>query len=101
MNTPRAMVDRILRGDGKASPILRAHAFNNQDLPEPLRGLIDKVATRSMQVTDADFAGALAAGFSDDELFELVISAAVGAAKRRYDAGFAALGQATADQRGV
>jgi alkylhydroperoxidase family enzyme len=58
--------------------------------------LLDKVATDSAQVTDADFAAASAAGFSDDQLFELVICAAVGESTRQYEAGLAALAEATA-----
>jgi hypothetical protein len=43
---------------------------------------------------DADFAAARAAGFTEDELFELVICAAVGQSARLYDAGLAALADA-------
>jgi alkylhydroperoxidase/carboxymuconolactone decarboxylase family protein YurZ len=74
----RALQDRILTGAGRASPEQRARAFSNAGLAQPLDGLLGKVATRPTQVTDADFAAARAAGFSEDELFELVISAAVG-----------------------
>jgi alkylhydroperoxidase family enzyme len=59
--------------------------------------LLDKVATRPAQVTDADFATAMDAGFTDDQLFELVICAAVGQSTRQYEAGLAALAQTTAD----
>jgi hypothetical protein len=48
------------------------------------------------QVTDADFAAAKASGFSEDQLFELVICAAVGQSARLYEAGLAALAEATA-----
>jgi alkylhydroperoxidase family enzyme len=57
---------------------------------------VGKVATRPTQVTDADFAAARAAGVSDDELFELVICAAVGQSARLYDAGLEALAEAVA-----
>ena len=60
----------------------------------PLDGLIGKVATRPAQVTEADFAAAQAAGLSEDQLFELVICAAVGQSARLYDAGLAALAAA-------
>jgi hypothetical protein len=98
---PRALVERILSGPGMASRDLRASAFGNEDVPEPLRGLIDKVATRPAQITDTDFAEAAAAGFDDDNLFELVICAAVGQANRQYEVGLAALAEATAKRRGV
>jgi hypothetical protein len=93
--THQALVDRVLTGEGRASPELRARAFNDTDLPPPLHELIDKVAMRPTQVTDADFAAAQAAGFSEDQLFELVISAAVGQSARLYEAGLAALAEVT------
>jgi hypothetical protein len=93
----RALEDRILNGEGRASPEQRACAFSNVGLPPPLDGLVSKVATRPTQVTVADFAAAGAAGFTEDELFELVICAAVGQSGRLYDAGLAALAEAVAD----
>ena len=91
------LVNRILQGPGRAPADQRARAFDNAELPEPLRLLLDKVATTSAQVTDADFATAREAGFTDDQLFELVICAAVGHATRQYEAGLAALAEAIAD----
>ena len=90
----RGLENRILHGAGRASPELRARAFSNAGLPAPLDGLLGKVAARPALVTGADFAAAKAAGFSEDELFELVICAAVGASARLYDAGVAALAAA-------
>lgn len=87
----RALEDRILNGEGRAPAQQRAGAFGNAGLTAPLEGLLGKVAAGPAQVTDADFAAARAAGFSDDELFELVICAAVGQTARLYDAGLAAL----------
>lgn len=94
----RALVDRVLTGEAQASPQQRAQAFRNAALASPLQTLIDKVATAPAQVTDADFAAAQAAGFGEDELFELVICAAVGASTRQYEAGLAALAGATLDR---
>src|SRR4051794_6922068 len=90
----QALVERILRGPGQASPDLRVRAFMNAQVPESLAGLLDKVAHRSADVTDEDFVAAQEAGFTDDQLFELVISAAVGVSSRQYDAGLAALAAA-------
>jgi len=91
----RALVDRVLNGDGRASAEQRARAFGNDGLAPPLDALIDKVANRPAQVTDADFAAAKASGFSEDQLFELVICAAVGQSTRLYEAGLAALAETT------
>jgi hypothetical protein len=96
----RALVDSVLNGEGRASAELRARAFSNADIPPALHALISKVATSPAQVTDADFAAAKAAGFSEDQLFELVISAAVGQSARQYEAGLAALAEATGNRDG-
>ncbi|WP_328994844.1 hypothetical protein OG394_10050 [Kribbella sp. NBC_01245] len=94
----RALVDRVLNGDGRASAEQRASAFSNAGLSQPLAELLGKVAISPTQVTDADFAAARAAGFSEDELFELVICAAVGQSTRLYDAGLTALAEAVAGE---
>ena len=91
----RALVDRVLNGEGTAAAEQRARAFGNDGLSEPLDALIGKVATRPTQVTEADFAAAKALGVSEDQLFELVTCAAVGQSARLYDAGLAALAEAT------
>ena len=96
----RALVDRVVNGEGRASAEQRAHAFSNDDgLSPPLQALIGKVATRPAQVTETDFAAAKALGFSEDQLFELVICAAVGQSARLYEAGLAALAEATVNER--
>src|SRR5215472_1371825 len=96
----RALEDRILKGDGSTSSDQRARAFNNVGMPEPLHALLGKVATRPTQVTEADFAAAHASGFSEDQIFELVICAAVGQSTRQYEAGLAALAEAIASGEG-
>jgi hypothetical protein len=90
----RLLVDRILQGPGQAPADQRARAFDDAELPEPVRPLLDKVVVNSAHVTDADFATARAAGFTDDQLFELVICAAVGQSTRQYEAALAALAEA-------
>jgi hypothetical protein len=86
-----ALVARILEGEGYASPTQRRAAFNNAGLAEPLATLIDKVAKWSHQVTDEDIAAAKASGLSEDQIFELVVSAATGQAARQYDIALTAL----------
>ena len=91
----RALVDRVLTGEGTESAEQRARAFGNDGLAPPLDALIHKVANRPAQVTDADLAAAKASGLSEDQLFELVICAAIGQSTRLYEAGLAALAEAT------
>jgi hypothetical protein len=91
----RALVRRILEGDGKASPSDRRAAFNNSGVAEPLGTLVDKVAKHAYRVTDENITGAKASGLSEDQVFEIVVCAAVGQATRQYDTAFAALQEAT------
>jgi hypothetical protein len=91
----RALVDRVLKGEGRASVEQRRRAFSNDGLSPPLDQLIGKVATRSAEVTEEDVGAAKASGCTEDELFELVICAAVGQSERLYEAGLAALAEAT------
>jgi hypothetical protein len=89
-----ALVGSVLNSAGRAPAEQRACAFSNDGLSPPLDTLIGKVATRPAQVTEGDFAAARASGFSEDQLFELVICAAVGQSARLYEAGLAALAEA-------
>jgi hypothetical protein len=89
------LVARILEGNGMASPAQRRAAFDKAGLAEPLRPLIDKVARYAYKVTDADINAARVSGLSEDEIFELVVCAAVGQATRQYDTARAALEAAT------
>jgi hypothetical protein len=94
----KAVVARILEGDGKASPAQRRAAFNKTGLAEPLRALIEKVARHAYSVTDADIAAVVATGLSEDQIFEIVVCAAIGQATRQYDTAVAALEVATAKE---
>jgi len=89
------LVARILDGDGRASHAQRRAAFDNAGLAEPLKTLIDNVATRAHTVTDEDIDAARASGLSEDQIFELVVCAAIGQATRQYDTALAALVEAT------
>ncbi|WP_327588015.1 hypothetical protein OHA25_14170 [Nonomuraea sp. NBC_00507] len=95
----RALVDRVLNREGRASAEQRARAFGNDGLTPPLDALIGKVADRPAQVTAEDFAAVKVSGCTEDQVFELVVCAAVGQSARLYEAGLAALAEATANGR--
>ena len=54
-------------------------------------GLVEKVGRAAHEITDDDLAHALAGAGADDELFELVVAAALGAGLARRDVGLAAV----------
>jgi len=60
----RALQDRILNGEGRVSPEQRARAFSNGGLSAPMDGAARQSRHEApVQVTDADFVAARAAGF--------------------------------------
>lgn len=91
----KALATRILEGPGHASPSARRSAFDNRGLTPPLDTLVDKVATHADRITDEDFAAARQSGLSEDQLFEIVVCAAIGLATRQVDSARAALAAAS------
>ena len=90
-----ALVTRILEGAGKASLSERRAAFNNSGLRESLVGLVDKIARHAYDVTDEDINAVRTSGLSEDQVFEIVVCAAIGQATRQYYVALAALDAAT------
>jgi len=87
------VIKRVLDGAGVATPSRRRVAFDGKDAPPDLQALIDKVEAHAYRVTDDDLRQ-LQAKYSDDELFEIIVAAALGASERRLLAGLAALDDA-------
>ena len=76
---------RLLYGPGAVAPALRQAAFSGGPMPASLAVLVDKIRCRAYQVTDRDVAEALAAGWTESQLFELTVAAAAGAGFQRLD----------------
>jgi hypothetical protein len=79
----------LFRGPGASCPELR-QACARGDVPEDLRVLVAKIERCAYEVTDEDIAR-LRGKYSEDELFEIIVAAAFGAAERRLRAGLRAL----------
>ncbi len=90
----KALIARILEGDGRASREQRRGAFDRALTDGPLQALVGKVAEHAHRVTDEDVAAAKASGLTEDQIFELVVCAAIGQASREHDAALAALNAA-------
>jgi hypothetical protein len=82
----------VLRGPGQTSPALRQQAAAGRELPAELAPLVAKIRAHAYRITDEDLT-ALRGRYSEDELFEVVVAAALGAALHRLDAGLRALGE--------
>ena len=87
----KVLVSRVLAGDGKASSSLRRAAFDGSGLPEPLHSLVDKVAMDASAITEEDINAAKRSGLNEDQIFEMIVCAAIGQATRQYDAAMATL----------
>ena len=109
------LVESVLAGPGHAASELRravfARAFGphpptlrlssplsgtergtgGEDIAPDLAGYVDKVALHAYKVTDEDLAALKRAGNPDDVLFEVTVSAALGAAVGRLERGLSAL----------
>jgi len=93
---PRQIVlDTILGPNGKATQADRKAAFANGEVPATVRALIEKVTKHAYKIVDEDIAASKAQGVSEDQLFELVVCAAIGQASRQYEGAMAALAEAT------
>lgn len=86
-----ALVTRILQGKATTPPLVRRAAFDSVTSAEPLHSLVNKVAKHPKHLVDEDFAAARASGSSEDQIFEIVVCAAVGESTRQYDAALIAL----------
>ena len=86
-----SVLERAVRGPGTSARAARRAAFDNHGVDERARRLIEKVAREAWKVTDEDVAAVKAAGVSEDEIFELVVCAALGQATRQLSAALTAL----------
>ena len=97
------LVDTVLSGPAKTTSELR-HAVEaraaalsgrqNTDVivPDELSGWVEKVARHAYRTTDEDVESLKAAGYSEDQLFELTVAAALGASRARLERALATLG---------
>jgi alkylhydroperoxidase family enzyme len=70
---------------------LRDAAQPERQAPPEFESYLEKVRLHAYKVTDADVARLKDAGFSEDEIFEQTVSAAVAAGLERLDAGLGTL----------
>jgi len=86
--TRRAVVD----GPGAIDTAVRAQVASGQP-PAELAALVQKIRDHAYRVTDADV-DALRARYREDQLFEVIVSAALGAAEDRLTAALSAVERA-------
>jgi len=84
---------RVLGGPGESEPALRQAVAEDVSVPPDLQRLVTKIHAHAYQVTDDDVAQ-VQAQYGDDKLFEIIVSAAVGASRKRLLLALAALEEA-------
>lgn len=102
----RALAKSILTTPGDTDPALRRAIESRSaelggrsgspspatgEIPEALRVYVDKVARHAYKVTDREVEELKAAGYSEDAIFEITLSAALGAGLSRLERAQAAL----------
>src|SRR6266516_2671391 len=87
--------ERLRSGPGELAPAARAAAIDADPLPDPLaQRYVETLRQHAYKLTDRHLEELARADWTDGQVFELTVAAAFGAAKRRLDAGLAALGEA-------
>ena len=93
MELREQVFDTVIRGPGESEPAVRAAAADGRGVPADLQALIDKIQRNAYKVTDEDVAN-VAQKYGDDKMFEVIVSAALGAADKRLRIGLAILDRA-------
>jgi alkylhydroperoxidase family enzyme len=93
MKRVAALRAAVFESPGRVEPEMRQAVGQGRDVPELLRAYVDKVHRHAYEVTDEDVEALEQAGYSQDQLFEITVSAAVGAGLSRLERGLAALGK--------
>ena len=83
----------VLDSDGVTDRQARHSAAEGAEAlpPPPMAAYLQKVRAESYRITDADIAALHAAGHREEEIFELTIAAALGAALRSLGCGLEAV----------
>jgi alkylhydroperoxidase family enzyme len=77
----------VLAAPAVTPPELRVAAATGDGLADPWRSYAQTVRDASYRVTDADVAALKANGHTEDEIFEVTVAVAVGAASHSYQLG--------------
>ena len=83
--THSGLMEHILGSEAETPVGLRQAAARNADVPDDLAALVDKIHRHAYKVTDEDVEQARRQ-YSEDELFDIIVSAALGASCERLTA---------------
>jgi len=84
----------VLDAPATADAALRRAAYDGEDLAEPLSGYVETMRRYAYRVQDRDIERLHNARYSDDQVLEVTVAAALGAGDARLRVGLAALNEA-------
>jgi hypothetical protein len=90
----RRLEDALVQSNGALDTSVRESLAVGREIPgspQPLAVYMEKVARHAYRVTDEDVQALLAAGYSQDQIFEATLCVALSAAHQRLQAGLGAL----------
>jgi alkylhydroperoxidase family enzyme len=87
----KQLEETVLFGPGVLDPAVRKVASVAGELPGVLGSYVKKVCERASEIKSADIAALRQIGYSEDQIFELTISAALGAGLVRLESALSAL----------
>ena len=87
----RQLTEAVLSGPAELDPAVRKAASQNEELSGALGPYVNKVVERAYTVTDEDITVLREEGYTEDQIFEATVSAALGAGLVRLKAGIGAL----------
>lgn len=97
------LIEAVLTSDGETEPSVRQavealsaklggrSTFQADTIPPELINYVKKIALHAYKTTDEDIEALRKAGCSEDAIFEITLSAALGAGMTRLERGLAAL----------
>jgi alkylhydroperoxidase family enzyme len=92
-----AVREAVLEGPGVVPRERREAAARNAEVPAPFASYVDAIHRHAYRITDRAVDDLRAAGASEEEIFEMTIAAAYGAAFEHFGAGLRALRSAGGD----
>jgi alkylhydroperoxidase family enzyme len=87
----RDLERRVLEQPGTLDAAVRRAVARGEGTPPDTAGYVEKVRNHAYRVTDSDIEALRSAGYSEDQIFELTVAAAQGAAASRLAAGLRAM----------
>ena len=88
---------RLLDGPGSLDPATRRAVGTGGEAPAAAVGYVETVRLHAYKVTDTDIEHLREAGLSEDQIFELTVAAAYGAARLRLERGMDAMAASSAE----